>query len=66
MMLLETVAVNNFPSRAFKSFEYRAQNPVIVDEQSTINGVWKDENNLSLWCVDRNGVVGMTGLVQLE
>jgi hydroxyacyl-ACP dehydratase HTD2-like protein with hotdog domain len=65
MMLLETVAFNN-PGRAIKSFEYRARNPIIVNQPSTINGVWKDATTAALWCVDGNGVVGMTGLVELE
>lgn len=64
MMFLETVAFNN-PGRAIKSFEYRARNPIIVNRPSTINGVWQDVNTVALWCVDGDGVVGMTGLVQL-
>ncbi|KAF9464741.1 hypothetical protein BDZ94DRAFT_1216020 [Collybia nuda] len=64
MMLLEIASLNN-PDRTIKSFEYRARNPVIVNQPSTINGVKKDGNTVFLWCVDGDGVVGMTGLVHL-
>lgn len=64
MMLLET-AVFFHPEIQIKSFEYRARNPVIVNRLSTIKGVWIDKATIKLWCIDEDGVVGMTGTVNL-
>jgi len=64
MMLLETAIFHN-PGLQLKSFEYRARNPIIVNRTSTIHGVWNDNTSVKLWCVDDDGVVGMTGTVQL-
>ncbi|KAF8077909.1 hypothetical protein FPV67DRAFT_1557342 [Lyophyllum atratum] len=64
MMLLETAIFHN-PGLQLKSFEYRARNPIIVNRTSTIHGVWNDNTSIKLWCVDEEGVVGMTGTVQL-
>ncbi len=56
----------NKPDIRLKSFEYRATNPLIVDRENTINGVWTDRNTAELWCIDEQGVVGMTGRVTTE
>ncbi|KAF9454526.1 hypothetical protein P691DRAFT_655764 [Macrolepiota fuliginosa MF-IS2] len=64
-MLLET-AVFCKPDIKIKTFEYRATNPLIVDRKTTINGVWTDKNTAQLWCVDEQGVVGMTGSITTE
>ncbi|KAF9013857.1 hypothetical protein BDQ17DRAFT_1230949 [Cyathus striatus] len=65
LMLLENVTFNNSDAQ-LKRFEYRATNPLIVNRELTLNGTWTSNNTATLWCVDQEGVVGMTGLVQLE
>lgn len=64
-MLLEVTKFNK-PTAEFAYFEYRARNPVIVDEPMTINGVWVDEHTASVWCANEAGVVGMTGTIKLQ
>jgi hydroxyacyl-ACP dehydratase HTD2-like protein with hotdog domain len=64
-MLLETVAFNK-PDIRIKSFEYRATNPLIAGRQTMINGVWTEKDRAQLWCVDEQGVVGMTGSIIAE
>ena len=65
LMLLETVTFHN-PGLQLTSFEYCARNPMAVKRAMTINGSWTDENIIKLWCVDENGVVGMTGTVTTD
>jgi hypothetical protein len=65
LMLLET-AVLNKPDIRVKSFEYRATNPMIVDRGATVNGKWTSNVTAQLWCIDEQGVVGMTGKVTIE
>lgn len=62
LMLLETVQWHH-PSAQFASFEYRARNPVVVDREMTIHGLWVDETSIELWTLDPHGVVGMTGRI---
>ncbi|KAJ6607024.1 hypothetical protein B0H10DRAFT_2308442 [Mycena sp. CBHHK59/15] len=64
LMLLETTMFHT-PTAKIAHFEYRARNPVIVNHPITINGAWNDEHTASLWCVNEEGVVGMTGSVHL-
>ncbi|KAE9391644.1 hypothetical protein BT96DRAFT_959515 [Gymnopus androsaceus JB14] len=64
LMLLETVA-DHAPASIVHTFEYRARNPLIVGRANTIYGKYKGEKSIQLWCVDEDGVVGMTGLVGL-
>ncbi|KAF7371018.1 Mesaconyl-C(4)-CoA hydratase [Mycena sanguinolenta] len=64
LMLLETTMLQK-PGAQFSSFEYRARNPIIVNRPMTIAGFWKDDHNVSLWVVNDEGVVGMTGEIQL-
>ncbi|RDB21417.1 Mesaconyl-C(4)-CoA hydratase [Hypsizygus marmoreus] len=64
MMLLETTVFHH-PSIQITSFEYRARNPVVVNRPTTIHGAWTDKNTVALWCVDDDGIVGMTGAVQV-
>jgi len=64
LMLLETVLYHK-PTAQLESFDYRATNPLIVNREMTINGAWVDKFNVKLWCIDEEGVVGMTGTVQL-
>ncbi|KAG6814374.1 hypothetical protein H0H92_010960 [Tricholoma furcatifolium] len=58
-MLLET-AIYHHPGVQIASFEYRAQNPVIVNRESTIHGVWDRHTSMKLWCVDEDGVPAST------
>ncbi|KAF8892554.1 hypothetical protein BD779DRAFT_1436776 [Infundibulicybe gibba] len=64
LMLLETVTFQQ-PGSKIKAFEYRARNPMIVGRETTINGVWRDEKKAEMWCVDEDGVVGMTGMIEV-
>jgi hydroxyacyl-ACP dehydratase HTD2-like protein with hotdog domain len=64
-MLLETV---KFHHRAveFKSFNYRARNPIIVNRSMTIHGAWVGKSSIDLWTLDEDEVVGMTGNVTVD
>jgi hydroxyacyl-ACP dehydratase HTD2-like protein with hotdog domain len=65
-MLLETVIHNN-PDVQVERFSYRATNPLYMDKLEYIRGKWTDESKktATLWCVDEDGRVGMTGFVEL-
>ncbi|KAG6851010.1 hypothetical protein H0H93_004497 [Arthromyces matolae] len=63
-MLLET-AIFHHPGIQLTSFEYRAHNPIVVNRECTIHGVWTSNTSMKLWAVDEDGVVGMTGMIQL-
>jgi len=65
LMLLETTLFHK-PTAQVAHFEYRARNPVIVGHPMTINGVWVDEHTATVWCVNEEGVVGMTGTIKLQ
>ncbi|KAL0946847.1 hypothetical protein HGRIS_013015 [Hohenbuehelia grisea] len=65
LMLLEALVYHN-PTATIKAFDYRARNPLMVNNPLTIYGAWKDQANVKLWCVDQNGTVGMTGIAELE
>ncbi|KAJ7046825.1 hypothetical protein C8F04DRAFT_211125 [Mycena alexandri] len=65
LMLLEVTKFHK-PTAQLTYFEYRARNPVIVDEPMTINGAWVDEHTATVWCVNEAGVVGMTGTIKLR
>ena len=64
-MLLETAVFHN-PGLQLKSFEYRARNPMVVKRTISIHGSWTDNSSIKLWCVDEDGVVGMTGTVKTD
>jgi hydroxyacyl-ACP dehydratase HTD2-like protein with hotdog domain len=64
-MLLETLT-HHYPEARMKSFEYRALNPVIVNEALTFNGTWNGSKEIVLWVRNEAGVVGMKGKVLLE
>ncbi|KDR81646.1 hypothetical protein GALMADRAFT_239722 [Galerina marginata CBS 339.88] len=64
-MLLETV-IFHFPELKVYKFEYRATNPLFVNRELIISGRWADKSNIQVWCSDANGVVGMTGMIQLD
>ncbi|KAK7031561.1 mesaconyl-c(4)-CoA hydratase [Favolaschia claudopus] len=64
LMLLETTMLHK-PNAKLAQFDYRARNPVIVNQRMTINGVWNGDHRAFLWAVNDEGVVGMTGEVEL-
>ena len=50
-----------------RAFEYRAQNPVVVGRRQVIQGVFNEmKDALDVWASDDDGVVGMTGRIQLH
>lgn len=64
-MLLETVHYK-WPSTIL-SFTYRARNPVVVNRRQIINATWDDKiDAVHVWCQDDDGVVGMTGKVEMQ
>jgi len=64
LMLLE-VLVNFHPNASIKSFEYRAHNPLTVNQPLTIHGAWIEDKVVKMWCTDKNDTVGMTGTLSL-
>lgn len=64
-MLLEAL-VHEKPKLRLSNFEYRAVNPVIVSRRQTIRGAFDDSRrSATLWAVDDDGVIGMTGKVDI-
>jgi hydroxyacyl-ACP dehydratase HTD2-like protein with hotdog domain len=64
-MLLEVTKFHH-PTAQIVHFDYRARNPVIVDRPMIINGLLVDEHTATVWCVNDEGVVGMTGTIKLQ
>ncbi|KAJ7460802.1 hypothetical protein FB451DRAFT_1270374 [Mycena latifolia] len=64
LMLLEVTMLQK-PAARIAHFEYRARNPIIVNRPMTISGAWNDEHSATLWCMNDEGVIGMTGSIQL-
>ncbi|KAJ3903938.1 hypothetical protein F5879DRAFT_802679 [Lentinula edodes] len=64
LMLLEAV-MHHAPASVIRTFEYRARNPLIVGRANTIHGKYNSDKSIQLWCVDEDGVVGMTGTVEI-
>ena len=58
-MLLEAVNFHH-PGVKIAKFQYRATNPLFVNDALTINGKWTDKNTIKVWCQDSKGIVGMT------
>ncbi|KAJ7709862.1 hypothetical protein B0H17DRAFT_1029536 [Mycena rosella] len=65
LLLLEVTKFHK-PGAQIAHFEYRARNPVIVNRPMTINGTWVDEHTATVWCVNEEGVVGMTSTIKLH
>ena len=66
MMLLETLEFHYRRTR-LASFEYRAINPLVVNQAITIHGAVAENGELvRLWAENDEGVVGMTGIVRLR
>ena len=64
-MLLETFTFHH-PGLELNAFEYRAINPVFVNQASTIHGSWTNKDTVRLWAIDDEGIVGMTGEVTVN
>ena len=47
-----------------KRFEYRALNPVVVNEELTFNGTWSGSKEIALWVQNEAGVVREPGLTR--
>jgi len=61
LMLLENF-VYHHPDAKLSSFDYRAVNPLTVNNTVTINGAWVNDKTIKVWVVkDLDGVVCMTG-----
>ncbi|PSR99441.1 hypothetical protein PHLCEN_2v4135 [Hermanssonia centrifuga] len=63
LMLLETSALQR-PDAVFRTFEYRALNPLVVNRPVTIYGAW-GKSEVQVWAEDGDGTVGMTGSISL-
>jgi hydroxyacyl-ACP dehydratase HTD2-like protein with hotdog domain len=69
-MLLET-ALFHHPGAKLKTFEYRALNPLVVNQPITIHGAWEKASDSSakkallVWAVAEGDVVGMSGRITL-
>lgn len=65
LMLLDTTALY-FPGSRFKSFEYRAINPIVVNRPVRICGAQEDKETIRVWAEETESkVVGMTGKILL-
>ncbi|KAI0928456.1 hypothetical protein AcW2_004460 [Taiwanofungus camphoratus] len=65
LMLLETTAFYS-PSVAFKAFEYRALNPLVVNRPVKLCGAWRDKKAIIMWAEEvESQVVGMVGKITL-
>lgn len=62
LMLLDTTAYFH-PLLQFKSFEYRALNPLVVNRTVTIRGAWENDKTVLVWAVDPDDVVVMSGRI---
>lgn len=61
-MLLDTAAYFH-PRLQFKSFEYRALNPLVVNRTVSIRGAWEGYTAVLVWAVDPDDVVVMSGRI---
>ncbi|KAF8921258.1 hypothetical protein CPB85DRAFT_1270033 [Mucidula mucida] len=64
LMMLETVIFHR-PEIKLKAFDYIATAPLIVGREHTIYGDYVDTKKISVECVSQDGIVGMTGHVEL-
>ena len=57
LMLLETLSMHH-PELTLESFDYRAHNPIVVNQPISIYGSFDQEKgNVQLWCTTSEGVV---------
>ena len=69
LMLLDVIALR-IPDRGFKSFDYRAVNPIPVNRRVSIHGAQENADTIRVWAEvedPKTGhqVVGMTGRITL-
>lgn len=64
-MLLEATKFHK-PEIVLRTFDYRAQNPLVVNNAVTIYGAWEEKGSVRVWASDDNKVVGMTGSISYE
>ena len=65
LMLLEVAA--RHCGGLFKSFEYRAMNPLVVNREMAIKCARVDDTKVKVWAEDaEDGVVGMVGDIQTQ
>ncbi|CAL1704570.1 unnamed protein product [Somion occarium] len=65
LMLLEATKFHK-PEIVLRTFDYRAQNPLVVNNAVTIYGAWEEKGSVRVWASDDNKVVGMTGSISYE
>ncbi|KAI9064490.1 hypothetical protein FKP32DRAFT_1666199 [Trametes sanguinea] len=66
LMLLDVTALHA-PGIPFKSFEYRAVNPIVVNRPVRICGAREDNETMFVWAEETSsGIVGMTGRITLS
>lgn len=66
LMLLEVIENNRPPNLRIERFEYRATNPLFVNERITIAGKWVNEKEVRIWAQSDENIVGMRGQVWLK
>ena len=65
LMLIENLYESGYRGR-IDNFEYRAWNPVVVGRRQYLHATLNDDKSkATLWAEDDDGVVGMTGNVDL-
>ncbi|KAF7440537.1 hypothetical protein PC9H_000883 [Pleurotus ostreatus] len=64
LMLLESLGFSGEKDAQLRSLAYRAQNPLFVNSELTLAGSWENAKTAKVWCVNQDGVVGMTGTVE--
>jgi len=65
LMLLETFTYHR-PDALLSSFDYRAINPLTVNNKVTIHGAWVNGKMIKVWLVkELDGVVCMTGNIHI-
>ncbi|EMD38362.1 hypothetical protein CERSUDRAFT_113528 [Gelatoporia subvermispora B] len=65
LMLLEAAAFH-MPDAKFRSMEYRAVNPMVVNRSVKLSGARENSSTITVWAEDENKVVGMTGRITLQ
>lgn len=63
MMLVDVTALQR-PNALLMDFEYRAHNPLIVNNPIRISGAWDGDSKVQVWAESiPDGIVGMTGTI---
>lgn len=65
LMLLDVTSLHK-PAARFKTFTYRALNPLVVNEPIVVKGIWRKDHSVDVWAESAvDGTVGMTGMITL-